>query len=84
MKTKPEPGTRVRFTLRFLKSIKSIGIHHTGRAPRVKRLVQACACALCSTGDFICTNEPSACYAGTPEGVPIYRHIAFENLEVCK
>ena len=81
MKTKPEPGTRVRFTSRFL---KSIGIY-TGRAPRDKWLGQACACSLCSTGDFICTNEPSACYAGTPEGaVPTYRHIAFENLEVCK
>ena len=68
MKTKPEPGARVRLTGKFLRN--------TGQQIGAEGLstwtVQACDCELCALGTYIASDQQS-------EGAPRHFHIA--NLE---
>jgi len=55
MSKKFAPGTRVSFTKKFLQNTGS----YTGSAGLDRWVVQTCDCSLCSTGDFVATDESS-------------------------
>jgi hypothetical protein len=72
VKTKPEPGTRVRMTAEFLRNTGQ----YTGSEPFKVWTVQPCECGLCRSGPFVLTDEPSLL-----PGEAIFRHVNFYNLE---
>lgn len=79
----PPPGTKVRLTAYFLKCTGQI----TGSAGSDRWIVQACACELCASGDFVATNEPLDTSSGYEDQTPEWRknakrHIAIGNLEI--
>lgn len=85
MRTRPEPGTRVRLTGAFLRSTGQVA----GDEGRRRWVVQACDCAGCRT-TLVCTDQATPAdylesmwtareLADNPS--LRWRHIAFANLE---
>lgn len=70
MRTKPLPGVRVRFSAKFC---QSTGINDRRRP----WTVQECDCELCRNGRHLAVDETNYDDTGT-------RHVAFQNLEICK
>ena len=76
MKTKPEPGTRVRLTGKFLRNTGQ----HTGSEGQSRWTVTGCACGLCKNGRHVATDEPG--YYFSEDG--LMRHFDYTNLQVTK
>lgn len=86
MKTRPEPGSKIRLTSAFLRS--------TGQSRRDAEggrtwTVLACSCGLCAGGNFACTDQEhdpayrASTWGDLPEDQrPRYRHLAVDNVEV--
>jgi len=69
-----EPGTRVRFTGKFLRNTGQ----YTGQDTRSRWTVVPCECGLCKLGNFLATDEPSYDDPSQP------RHINVGNLQRCR
>jgi len=81
----PPAGTKVRLTGYFLKSTGQ----QRGSEGLSRWTVQACACDLCKTGRFVCTDERfedsyrTIMWGDLPLAErPEFRHIACGNLEI--
>ncbi len=84
-----EPGTKIKLTAKFLRNTGQ----YTGPEGISRWVVQACACGLCATGDFVRTNQRSATFtpdgyadiAGTPDYEAVqWRHLNTANVQVSK
>lgn len=74
MKSKPDPGARVRLTGEFLRNTGQIA----GGEGSARWIVQPCSCGLCKTGRFIAVDQPSTDDPGQA------RHINAGNVEPCR
>jgi hypothetical protein len=77
------PGTRVRFSGKFL---ANTGQRKGGEGGKCWT-VQACDCALCASGDFVCTDELGLVDLYTAAEISaqpslVWRHIAKGNLSI--
>lgn len=82
MKTKPQPGTKVRFTANFLGNTGQT--RKSGEGPSRWHVV-ACDCDLCDLGGYVTVDQPSEWgIKSAADDMPPYRHIAFRALEKCR
>lgn len=72
MKNKPAPGTKVRFTGKYLRNTGQ----QVGSEGLSRWIVEECNCDLCNLGRHIATNEKNFDDDGQ-------RHMAFFNMERC-